>query len=340
MTSASAHGALAVSILRGEEGRQAREVEKLARLLARDPPDVVCLSNAMLIGLARSVKSATGARVICTLQGEIPYLDALRAPHGEEAWSEIGRRAADVDRFVAVSRWYGEAFAQRAALGAERLRVVHNGIELDGFAQAPDEKADRPRTLGYLARLCEEKGLPQIVEAFCSIAARRGFEDVRLCAVGAALPPDGSLLRRLSKRVAAAGLADRASFHPNVDREEKLALLRSFTVMSVPATYGESFGLYVLEALAAGVPVVQPSHGAFPELLEATGGGIICPPDDAAALADAVADLLADPARARALGERGRLSVLDRFGARHMARAFLDICSEIAGDHACRTSTR
>jgi glycosyltransferase involved in cell wall biosynthesis len=120
-------------------------------------------------------------------------------------------------------------------------------------------------------------------------------------------------------------------FHPNVDRAAKLAFLRSLSVFSVPARYGEAFGLYVLEAMAAGVPVVMPRVAAFPELIEATGGGVLCAADDPRALAEALEELLLDQPRVRALGEAGRCAVFARFSAEAMAQAMAQVYAEVAG---------
>ena len=96
-------------------------------------------------------------------------------------------------------------------------------------------------------------------------------------------------------------------------------------MFSVPANYGEAFGLYVIEALAAGVPVVQPRTAAFPEILAATGGGVLCEPNDAKSLADALEELLLNPDRARALGEAGRRAVAEKFSAEAMAQATMQV---------------
>jgi glycosyltransferase involved in cell wall biosynthesis len=116
---------------------------------------------------------------------------------------------------------------------------------------------------------------------------------------------------------------------PNLPAAEKRAFLQTLSVLSVPATYGEAFGLYVLEALASGVPVVQPRHGAFPELVEATGGGVLCAPDDPAALAAALEEVLGTPGRAAELGARGRAAVVARFDVEHMARGMLEVAGAI-----------
>jgi len=217
----------------------------------------------------------------------------------------------------------------RLGLAPDRVRPVWNGVRTDDVA--PAETAPEPPVVGYLARMCAEKGLPTLVDAFVRLAGEGGMRDVRLRIVGTRTAADLPLVRELEARLANAGLADRASWHPDVERAEKISLLRGCSVLSVPATYGEAFGLYVPEALAAGVPVVVPRHGALPELVEATGGGILCAPDDPADLARALAELLRDPARARALGARGRSAVLERFSVRTMAEGVLEVFEKAVG---------
>jgi glycosyltransferase involved in cell wall biosynthesis len=139
---------------------------------------------------------------------------------------------------------------------------------------------------------------------------------------------DARYVETLQARLAAAGLAQDAEFQSNISREAKIDFLKSLTLLSVPATYGEAFGLYLIEALAAGVPVAQPRHGAFPEIVEATGGGILCEPENPRALAEAWETLLADPAGARALGLKGRGVVLREFSMERMADRFLEVTRE------------
>jgi len=317
MTDAAHHAAMTLSLIRGEEGRQRREVGRLAiELEQRGKPDVFLLSNAMLIGVTRTLKRRLGVPIACTLQGEAPFLDAFPDPLREQAWNSLAARAESVDAFIGVSRSYADVMRTRLRLDAGRVQVVYNGIDLDGLepAGAPVE----PPTVGFLARLCSDKGLHTLVEAFCRVHARGRIPGLRLRAAGVLLEGDRAWLAEREARLRAAG-AD-FELRPNVTRAEKQALLRSLSVLSVPATYGESFGLYVLEALAAGVPVVQPRHAAFPELLAATGGGVLCEPDDPGSLAAELEALLLDEPRRAALGARGQAAVRERFTSAHMAR--------------------
>jgi glycosyltransferase involved in cell wall biosynthesis len=205
--------------------------------------------------------------------------------------------------------------------------VVHNGVPLDGCTAA---EPSTPATIGYLARQTREKGLELFVDAFIHLTRELGDTQTRLKIGGAATAGDQSFIAEMQQRAAAAGLAARVEWQQNLTREQKLAFLRSLTLFSVPATYSEAFGLYVIEAMACGVPVVQPASAAYPELVAATGGGICVPPGNAPALARGWQQLLADPARRAALGRAGRLGVEKDFSAARMAAQFLHAAARLA----------
>jgi glycosyltransferase involved in cell wall biosynthesis len=326
MTQASQLGAMTVSMLEGAGGEQEREIGKLCGWLATlERPDVVLLSNALLLGLARPLRARLGVPILCTLQGEAPFLDALAEPHRARAWELAAAHARDVTAFLAVSGYTAELMRARLALPPERVHVIPNGIDPRPYA-AVERAPDAPPTIGYVARLHRDKGLVTLVDAFARLAQRPEHRDLRLVAAGATLASDRPHLAALRARLRAEGLEPRVELRSNVSFAEKLDVLRRATVFSVPATYGESFGLYLLEAWATGLPVVQPAHGAFPELLAATGGGLTCAPDDPAALADALHELLTDRERARALGASGRRAVHERFNGERMAREVERVC--------------
>jgi glycosyltransferase involved in cell wall biosynthesis len=319
MTQAHDLGDLTVSMLRGEDGRQVKELNRLVEWLATDgKADVVCLSNALLMGLARRIKKESGALVACTLQGEDTFLDSLPPSDAKAAWQTLTERAADVDAFIAVSNYHAHLMRGRAKLPSEKVHVVYNGILLDGYPT--DAAPPAVPALGYLARMCPPKGLETLVEAFILLRRNHRIPNLQLRIAGAQTEADLPFVARLQARLNAEGLGNDVVFLPNISREEKIAFLRSLSVLSVPATYGESFGLYVVEALAAGVPVVQPRHAVFPELLAETGGGVLCEPDSPESLSAAVEDLLSDPARTRALGEEGQRNVWAKFSVDEMAR--------------------
>lgn len=320
-TRAADVGELSLSMLRGEEGNQVRELDELVAWLKAQPrPDVVLLSNALLVGFTRKLKSELGCKVVCNLQGEDAYLDSMPGPLREQVWALLAARCCDCDLFLAPSRYFGDTMAKRLGLPADKVKVVFNGISLEGYSPIPNSEFRIPNspTLGYFARMCREKGLDLLVETFIELKRRNAMPGLKLKVGGGCGPGDEPFVAQLREHLRRAGCLEDVSFHPNLTREQKVAFLQSLTVFSVPALYGEGFGLYLIEALAAGVPVVQPRHAAFPELVEATGGGVIAEAN-AAALAAAIESLLLDPARLRALGEAGRRTVGERFTVDRMA---------------------
>ncbi len=332
MTEAPYLGPMTLSMIRGESGRQAKELEKLiAWVASTDRPDVVLLSNVMLSGIVRRLREELGCPVVMTLQGEAPFLDSLQAPFAEQAWQELRARAPDIDAFIAVSHYYADLMRDRLALRPERVHVVHNGLDIEELRAEPrplDER--RPPAVGYLARMCKDKGLDTLVDAYLLLKEKGTVAGLRLRVAGVMLKEDRSFVADLRERLGA-HIAD-VDFMPNVERAEKLAFLQTLSALTVPATYGESFGLYLLEAMAAGVPVVQPRHAAFPEILDATGGGVLCQPDSARSLADALEQVLLDGTHAAELAANGRRAVLERFHSERMAREFTEICSRVSRD--------
>jgi glycosyltransferase involved in cell wall biosynthesis len=329
-------GPITLSMLRGEEGNQARELDELIGWLRQEKPEVVCLSNALLIGLARRLRTELQAPVICNLQGEDWFLDSLPAAARDAAWQMVAERAADADLFVAPSRYFADLMQRRLGLPQDRMRVVFNGINLDGYSTNAPSTTPGPAfpTLGFFARQCREKGLEQVVAAFLLLKKRNRVKNVKLRVGGSCGPADEVVVKEVQARLKRAGVEGMADFVPNPSRAAKLEFLRSLSVFSVPATYHEAFGLYLIEALGCGVPVVQPAHSAFPEILEATGGGVLCKAGDPNALADAIEGLLLEPARARALGAAGRAAVQAKFSVETMALQMARLCEEAIGAFA------
>ncbi|MDQ3813116.1 MAG: glycosyltransferase family 4 protein [Armatimonadota bacterium] len=324
MTAAEDLGDVTLSMLRGEEGRQKKEIDKLVDWLKLESqPDAVCLSNALLIGLVRRLKSELKVPVVCSLQGEDSFLDSLPEPYRTQSWETIAERARECDAFVAPSRYFGDLMQERLKLPPERVHVVYNGIALDGYE--PAQPLPDPPVLGFFARQCQPKGLETLVEAFIILKQRDHIKSLKLLVAGTKTVADEPFVNNLRARLEKQGLARQALFLEPLDRNGKIAFLQNLSALSVPATYGESFGLYIIEALACGVPVAQPRHAAFPELIEITGGGVLCEPNDPQSLAEAVERLLNDPGAARAMGEHGRQVVLRDFSAEQMARNFAGV---------------
>lgn len=303
-------GDLTWSVLRGDEGYQAKELALLVGWLRDDfRPDIVHLTNSMFVGFARSLKRELGVPVVCSLQGEDLFLGQLREPWKTRTFEVLRERARDVDAFLSNTEWYADMMAELMEVERSRLHVVPLGINLDGYDQKESRSSDEPVTLGYLARICPEKGFHLLVEAFRILSADSRFKGrLRLRVAGWLGERDRAYFEKTVEK-----LGDGFEYVGEVDREGKSRFLRSLDILSVPTTYREPKGLFVLEALAHGVPVVQPRHGAFPEVLAATGGGLLVEPNSAEDLARGLSHLIADPELRAELGQRGREAVQQRF---------------------------
>ena len=297
-------GDLTISMLEGDRGVLRKEFDKLLEWIADEPtPDVINLPNSLLIGLAAPLGKALKRPICCTLQGEDLFLNGLVEPYRTKAIDLIRRQIPDVDRFLSVSDYYVPIMSDMIGIPRGRISVVPLGINLSGY----ERKARRgdPFRVGYFARVSPEKGLHVLADAYKLLRARTPDASMRLDVAGYMAQAQASYLDGIKRDLAKAGLADEFAYHGAVDRDGKLAFLQSLDVLSVPAPYDEPKGVFLLEAMGEGVPVVQPRRGAFTEIVEKTGGGLLVPPDDTKALADALHRLWQDRALAETLGQRG-----------------------------------
>jgi glycosyltransferase involved in cell wall biosynthesis len=318
-------GELTISMLKGEDGFQRREFDKMLEWLGSEPaPDVVQLPNALLASLAPPMRRALKAPIHCTLQGEDLFLDGLTKPHRAEAVELIRKHAESIDRFTAVSGYYADFMAGYLSIPRRKIDVVPLGINLDGFNLRHDAPAGRPFTIGYLARIAPEKGLLELCDAYIRFRKLAGVESARLEVAGYLAPNQQKYLKDAERRLAVAGFAGEFQYRGLLDRKQKIEFLRGLDVFSVPTVYVEPKGLFLLEAMACGVPVVQPRHGAFPEMLAKTSGGILVEPGDAQSLADGLHALWKNPAQRAELGRNGFDGVREHYSISRSADRLLE----------------
>jgi glycosyltransferase involved in cell wall biosynthesis len=321
---------MTISMLEGDRGVLRKEFDKLLEWIAGEPvPDIVNLPNSLLIGLAAPLRRALNRPVCCTLQGEDLFLNGLIEPYRTRAIDLIRRQVPDVDRFLSVSDAYVPVMSSMLAIPPERISVVPRGINLAGYSRR--ERHGDPFCVGYFARIAPEKGLHVLADAYVRLRARVPQARMRLAAAGYMAPAQASYLADVEARLRRAGLADEFRYHGSVNRDGKLEFLRSLDVLSVPTPYDEPKGVFVLEAMAEGVPVVQPRRGAFTEIVEKTGGGLLVPPDDPDALAGALHDLWADCALNERLGERGFAGVREHYDIVKSTDRLLEVYDEVTG---------
>lgn len=335
-TSPAELGPLTISILKGEDGGAAKELRRLVAFLKTDVrPQIVSLPNLMFIALAQSLRQELGVAVVCELTGEDLFLGQLIEPYRSEAQAIMRQRAADVSGFVATSAYYAGEMARYLGIERSRIAVVHPGVPREYIAVTIAPRLEnrpfgsaqgRPPTVGYVARICRDKGFGQLVEAMKLLRQMPGMSEAKLVAGGYLGAGDRRWFDELMRK------AEGVTYVGELDRRGKLELLDSIDVLSVPSVYAEAKGIYVLEAMARGVPVVQPAHGSFPELIKLTDGGLLTPPCDLPALASGLAELLRDPARRAQLGRAGHDAIRAGFTNDHMAAKMLDVYRDVIGE--------
>ena len=329
-------GSLAVSMLQGAHGAQRDEVRRLVGWLAEEiKPDAVILSNLLIGGALPAIRQQLpNAKLIVLLQGDDIFLDHLPADARAEAIRLCSQLAQHVDHFVLNSHFYAAKMGSLLNLPDEKIVLAPLSIDTAAF-QRPHQttsqltkssatsgrltKSEHEFRVGYLARIAPEKGLHRLVDAFVHLAPRPGNEQITLHVAGWLGQQNRPYFQSLRSRIQAAGLDSRFVYHGSPNLEQKVSFLRTLDMLSVPTEYEEPKGLFVLEALAAGVPVVQPDHGAFGELIQATGGGLLVAPDSQLELSQAIERLHRDPDLRQQLVQNGAAALAQRHKIEHAA---------------------
>lgn len=318
-------GALTVSILEGASGHQRKEIGNLVNWLRHEPPpDLIALPYTLLIALAKPLKEATGRPVVCSLQGEELFLDGLTEPWRTRSLDLIRGQIGHVDAFIAVSHHEARHMRRYLGIPEEKLHVVPLGIDMAGHSLERRAKSET-WNIGFLGRIAPEKGLHVAAEAYRVFRQNKDLPRCSFQVAGYLAPEKRAYFEQIRQRFASWGLAQELRHWGEVDRENKIRFLGNLDVFSMPATYDEPKGLPLLEAMANGVPVVQPRRGAFPEIVEATGGGLLVEPDSPEALAEGWRRILTDTSLALRLGRAGYESVHRDWTLERMARRTLDV---------------
>jgi len=327
-------GDLTVSMLKVEHGYQAKEVAKLVDWLEADiRPEVINLTNVLLSGLVHELKRRLKIPVLATLQGDDVFLEALPESFKKQSLDLIRTHCRDIDGFIATSSYYADFMAEYFSIPRRKIHVVYPGLNLAGHSplsggrQAPEPNGRHtiPLTIGYFARICPEKGLHILADAFHVLKQMSDVPPCRLRVSGWLGENHRPFFNNIRERLQQHHLADSFEHVESPDHLSKVQFLQSLDVLSVPTVYREPKGLYILEALANGVPVVQPRHGSFPELIEKTGGGLLVNPEDPEDLARGLKQLLINPLLRHSMGEKGKQAVHRDFSAAMMAQQTAEV---------------
>ena len=323
-TRASGLEDLTESMLLGAEGHQSEELQQLVDFLRyHEKPDIVHVSNALLLGLAKKVRDEVKVPVVCSLQDEDVWVDAMREDRREKMWQLLAEKAKDVDAFIAVSDFFADVMQKKMSIPDEKLHILHVGVRPEAYTYT--KPANNPQVIGYVSRICEENGFEILVDAFILLKENPAFKTLKLKATGGMTGDDTRFINKQINKLKQKDISSDFEIQPDFDQSALGGYFDSISVLSVPVLKGEAFGLYQIEALASGVPLVQPALGAFPEIVNATGGGVIYKPNTAAALAEKLSEVLLNPSKLEAMSLAGRKAVEENFDCSILSRKMVDI---------------
>ncbi len=295
---------MTISMLLGELGEQKQELDKMVNWIAEHcQPDIIHISNALLLGLAKRLKEKTGVPVLCSLQDENVWVDAMKPQFQQKIWDLMHTGAENVDALIAVSNFFAETMQNKMALPAEKVHTFYLGVDAEDYHFISTN--EKPRNVGFISRMCHENGFDIAVDAFIKLKKRTGFEDVKFIATGGSTGDDAKFIKEQKRKIKENNLEDSFEIIPEFEGNDRHDFFKKVTLISVPVRIGEAFGMYLLESMASGVPVVQPALGAFPEIIELSGGGVMYMPNSPEKLCEIWAGLLKNPEKLDELSHNG-----------------------------------
>jgi len=323
-TRASGLEEMTISMLKGADGFQNEELNQLIDFLKHnEKPDVVHLSNALLIGLAAKIKEELKIPVFCSLQDEDVWIDAMSENYKPILWKLMSLKANDVDGFIAVSDYFANIMKKNMNIAENKLHIVHLGVEPNAYkVQTPN--FDSP-AIGYLSRINEENGFGILVDSFIQLKKKQDFKNLKLIVTGGKTNDDNRFINKQLKKLRKENIIHDVEFINNFNTNELNKFFQKLTVLSVPVLKGEAFGLYQLESLASGIPIVQPDLGAFPEIIKESGGGVIFSPNTSFALAEKLDEVLSNHEKLIQMSKNGRKAVEEKFNINSLAEKWVEI---------------
>lgn len=309
---------LTLDMIGGGKAFRDEEVDRLVKHLQEGgKPDIIHLSNALIAGIAKHIKKRMDVKIVCSILNEDDWIEEMEDPYREKAWKMIAAEGKNIDGFVTPSNYYMQFFISKTGIPDNKIHIIPMGYEPD---YSPKKEKDiHPPSIGFFNRVSYNNGFDKIVDSFINLKVKNLIPDLTLNVGGGYTNDDRPFILSQIKKIKEHGFKKHVRIFPDFMGNKKREFFNSVDIISVPVNKYDGYGLYILEANYAGIPVVQPATGAFPEILNATGGGIIYSPDTVEELSSGLLSLLTDPKKAHEMGERGKEQVRSELSLDNMA---------------------
>lgn len=284
-------------------------------------PDVIQLSSSLLIGIAKAIKHAMDVPIVCSLQDEEVWIDGLQPEYVTKAWKSVIDNASYIDSFITTSEYYRQVVINKLpALG--KVGVIYPGVNAERYHT--DEWPADP-TIGFFYRMNELDGLDILADAFVLLKQRNAVPRLKLRIGGGYMGPDKSFMAKVRKTLLP--YKNDVIIEEDYTWEHHADFYKQISVLSVPLRFQEGVGLYLLEAFAAGRPVVEPATGSFAEIVG--DAGLLYEPNEPKALADALEKLLTDNQLFRQCNSQALILAQEKYRDETMATKLLNLYKTI-----------
>lgn len=315
---------LTINMIEGDNAFRKHEISRLVKyLMENGKPDIIHLSNALILGLARQLKARMNIRIVCSLLNEDDWIDDMAEPYRSRAWEMIAKESEHIDAFITPSRYYKDLFVAKTGLKGDNIHIVPLGFDYE--ISLPARNKQRPPAIGFFSRVNYHNGIDKIVDAFINLKTKDLIPGLTLNICGGYTGDDKPFISKQIKKIRDNNLQQFVKIYPEFQGIKKLQFFSDVDVISVPVHKYDGYGLYILEANSAGIPVVQPATGAFPEIVEMTKGGITYNPDTVEGLSEALLKLLIDEKLREDLGKTGSINVKNILSLEKMAKGLEEV---------------
>ena len=319
---------MTLSMIKGENAFPEKELQRLIKYLTKDgKPDIIHLSNALIIGLARQLKKRMNVKIVCSLLNEDDWLDEMVEPYQSKAWKMISQEAANVDAFITPSNYYKNLFISKTGVPDNHFHIIP--LAVDAADLTDIKPGNQYPALGYFCRINYQNGFDKLVDAFIELKAGNSLPGLTLHVSGGYTGDDKPFIAEQIKKIKSHGLKGSVKLYSEFHGNSKQEFFSNIDIMSVPVRKYDGYGLYILEANTAGVPVVQPSTGAFPEIIGKTKGGITYSPDTISELASNLLKLFKNDKMRKQLGESGRENVTKELSLNKMSTGLSEVYNNV-----------